>query len=51
MSQSTLVSLLGLAVTAAMVGYMVGQDDRERAQSSPQIEQKSPQKEGDAQQK
>jgi hypothetical protein len=51
MSQSTVVSLLWLAVTAAHVGYIVGQDDRERAQSSQQIEQTSPQKEGDAQQK
>lgn len=51
MSQSTLVSLLGLAVIAAMFGYMVGRDDRERSRSSQQIEQTSPQKKGDPQQK
>jgi hypothetical protein len=51
MSQSTVVSLLWLAVTATHVGYIVGQDDRERAQSSQQIEQTSQQKEGNAKQK
>jgi hypothetical protein len=51
MSQSTVVSLIWLAIIAAMFGYMVGQDDRERYQSSQQIEQTSQQKEGDAQQK
>jgi hypothetical protein len=46
MSQSTVVSLLWLAVTAAHFGYVVGQDDRERSQSSQQIEQTSQQKQG-----
>jgi hypothetical protein len=51
MSQSTVVSLLWLAVTAAHFGYMVGSDDLERYQSSRQIEQTNQQKTGDTKQK
>jgi hypothetical protein len=39
MSQSTIVSLMMLAVVAFMAGYLIGQDDRERSKSSQQVEQ------------
>jgi hypothetical protein len=53
MSQSTVISLILLAIISAWVGYMVGQDDRdrERCQSSQQIVQTSQHQEGDIKQK
>lgn len=47
MGQSTMVSLMVLAVVTFMTGYSIGQDDRERSQSSQRIEQTNQQKTGD----
>ena len=51
MSQSTVVYLVLLAILASMFGYIVGNDDRERSQSSQQIEQTNQQKTGDTKEK
>jgi hypothetical protein len=51
MGQSTMVSLMVLAVVTFMTGYLIGQDDRERSQSSQRIEQTDRQKTGDTKQR